>query len=140
MKDIGSRKLDEVDLVQFMDLGETIGEEGSVADRADTNVDAEDVDGTGAGETRSVLENTFGIETETGMESLEEDGADVGLDEGAGLDKAIGADLADDELGMAETGLGLIDGFEVEPAFGRCELSDGQLWSFGKRCLGQNSL
>lgn len=140
MKDIGSRKLDEVDLVQFVDLEDTIGEEGSVADKGDTSVDAEDVDRTGAGETRSVLENTFGTETETGMENLEEDGADVGLDEAAGLDNAVDADLAEDELGVAETGLGLIDGFEVEPVFGRCAVSDGQLWSFGKRCWGQNSL
>jgi hypothetical protein len=127
-----------------------VGEGGLVADKGDTDVDAGEVDKTGVGETlvryewilrcgkrtcthRSDLENTFGTETETGMENLEKDGAGVGLDEGAGLDKATGADLVDDELG-------LIDGFEVELVFGRCEVSDGQLWSFGKRCWGQNSL
>lgn len=92
-----------------------------------TDVDAGEVDKTGVGETRSVLENTFGTETETGMENLEEDGADVGLDEGAGLDKATGADLADDELGVAEAGLGLTDGFGVELVFGRCDVSEEQL-------------
>jgi hypothetical protein len=105
-------------------LAEIIGEAGLVADKGDTDVD---VDGTGAGETRSDLENTLGTETETGMENLETDGADVGLDEGAGLVEAIGADLAEDELGVAEIGLGLIDGFDVVPVFGRCEVSDGQL-------------
>jgi hypothetical protein len=107
--------------VQFIGLEEMIGEGGLVVDKGDTDVDAGGVDETGVGETLSVLENTFGTETETGMESLEKDGADVGLDE------AIGADLADDELGVAETRLGLIDGFEVELVFGRCEVSDGQL-------------
>lgn len=67
------------------------------------------------------------METETGIENLEKDGADIGLEEGAGLDTAIGVDLAEDELGVAETGLGLIDGLEVELVLGRCEVSDGQL-------------
>jgi len=122
-------------------LAEIIGEAGLVADKGDTDVD---VDITGAGETllryewilrrrkrmctyRSDLENTLGTETETGMENLETDGADVGLDEGAGLVEAVGADLAEDELGVAEIGLGLVDGFDVVPVFGRCEVSDGQL-------------
>lgn len=108
--------------MQFVDLGEMIGEGGLVADKGDTNVGAGE---TGAGETRSVFENTFGTETDTG--DLEKDGVDVGLDEGPGLNKAIGIDLADDEPGVAETGLGLTDGFEVELVFGRCEVSDGQL-------------
>lgn len=103
-----------------------IGEGGLATDKGDTDVDAGDVDKTGVGEMRSVLENTFGTDTETGMENLE-DGADVGLDEGAGLDEATGADLADDELGVAETGLGLTDGFGLELVFGRCEVSEGQL-------------
>jgi hypothetical protein len=121
-----------------------IGEGGLVTVKGDTDVGAGDVDKTGVGETlvryewilrcgkrtcthRSVLENKFGTETETGIENLEEDGADVGLDEGAGLDKATGTDLADDELGVAETGLGLTDGFGLELVFGRCEVSEGQL-------------
>lgn len=127
MKDIGSRKLDEVDLLQFAGLGEMIGEGGLVADNGDTDMDAAEVDKTGAGQTRSDLENTSGTETDTGMENLERDGADLGLDEGASLVKAVGTDLAEDELGVAETGLGLIDGFEVELVFGLCEVSDGQL-------------
>lgn len=127
MKDIGSRKFDEFDLVQFVGLGDMIGEGGLVANKGDADVDVGEVDRTGAGETRSVLENAFGTETETGMENLEKDGVDVGLEEGAGLDTAMGADLAEDELGVAETGLGLIDGLEVELVFGRCDVSDGQL-------------
>lgn len=103
-----------------------IGEGGLVTDKDDTDVDAGGVDESGAGETRSVLENTFGTETETGMENLE-DGADVGLDEGTGLDKATGVDLADDELGVTETGLGLTDGFGAGLVFGRCEVIDEQL-------------
>lgn len=66
------------------------------------------------------------------MESLEE-GADVGLE-------GWGADLAEDELGVTDIGLGLTGGFEVELVFGRWEVMDVQLWSFGKRCWGQNSL
>lgn len=126
MKDIGSRKLDEVGLVRVIGLGEMIGEGGLIADKGNTDMDAREVDRIGAEETRLVLEIKFGTETETGMESLEE-GADVGLDGGAGLDKGGGADLAEDELGAAETGLGLIDGLEVELVFGRWEVSDGQL-------------
>lgn len=113
--------------MQFAGLGAIIGEGGLVADKGDTDIDAGDVGRTGAGETRSDLENTSGTETETGMENFERDGAGFGLDEGAGLDNAVGADLAEDELAVAETGLGLIDGFELELVFGRCEVSDGQL-------------
>lgn len=120
MKDIGSRKLDKVDLVQLVGLGEMIGKGGLVADKGDTDVGVREVVRTGAGETRSVLKNTSGTERETGMDNLEKDGADVGLD------KVIGADLAEVELGVAATGLGLIDGFEVELVFGRCKVTDGQ--------------
>lgn len=51
MKDIGSRKFDEVDLVQFVGLGDMIGEGGLVADKGDADVDVGEVDRTGAGET-----------------------------------------------------------------------------------------
>ena len=160
-KDNGSRSLDEVELVRAIQLAEIIGEgcfvadEGVDFDRAgDTGVDIrEETEGVGAEETlmrykwllrhrrqtctyRSALENIFGTETETGRESFEGDddddgGGGVGLDEeGAGLDERKGMDLVEDELGAAETGLGLIDGF----GFGRWEVRERQLWSFGKRC------
>jgi len=115
-KDSGSNNLDEVDLVRVGDEGgfdigcDTAGETG--VDTGDT-ADKE--------ETRLVLENAFGTETEN-------EGIDATLDEEAG------ADLVVEELGVAEIGLGLMDGFEVAPVFGRWEVSDEQLWSFGKRC------
>jgi hypothetical protein len=51
MKDIGSRKFDEVSLVQFVGLGDMIGEGGLVADKGDADVDVGEVGRTGAGET-----------------------------------------------------------------------------------------
>lgn len=63
---------------------------------------------------RSILEKMFGTETESGMEDLKDKGVDVTLER-----EGVGADLAEDELGVAETRLGLTEGFEVELVCGR---------------------
>jgi hypothetical protein len=73
---------------------------------------------------RSDLENIFG--TENGTEGVEDEGA-VAFDGVDADDDGAGADLAEDELGVAETGLGLRDRVQVELVFGRWEVSDEQL-------------
>ena len=153
-KDIGSRNLDEVDLVRVIGLaeecfggnddvdGDAVGEAsvdaGGAAGLEETLMRYEWLLRSG-GRTctyRSVLENISGTEMESGMEDFEEEGADdVSLRKGgAGLDEDAGDDLAEDELRVAEIGLGLRRGFGVELVFGRWEVMDGQVWSLGKRC------
>jgi len=132
-KDNGSRNLDEVDLVRVGEggfdigcdtAGETDVDTGDTASEEETLMRHERLLRRGKRTCTHwlVLENGSGTEREN-------EGIDVALDK-----KETGVDLVVDELGVAEIGLGLMNGFEVALVFGRWEVSDEQLWSFGKRC------
>jgi hypothetical protein len=131
-KDNGSKNLDEVDLVRVGEGGFDIGCDTAGETDVDTGDTASEEEtlmrherllrrGKRTCTHRLVLENVSGTEREN-------EGIDATLDEEARVDLVV------DELGVAEIGLGLMDGFEVAPVFGRWEVSDEQLWSFGKRC------